>query len=58
MSHPDPTHDRSNQYPEDKVRHYPKKRKQTVDSLLAHLGGKTGISQSFLKSVALKSRKK
>ena len=58
MSHPIPSHDHANQYPEDKVRHYPKKRKQTVDSLLAHLGSKTGISHSFLKSVALKSRKK
>ncbi len=55
MSHPDPTHDRSNEYPEDKVSHYPKKKgglskvakvltskAKALNKMMADTGGRYG----------------
>lgn len=53
MSHPNPSHDRSNEYPEDKVSHYPRKtigsrvkkiasKTQALKKMMAELGGRYG----------------
>lgn len=50
MSHPNPSHDRKNEYPEDKVTRYPKKQKKEggFSNVIKHLRSKTKALQKMM----------
>lgn len=61
MSHPNPSHDRENEYPSDRSG-FPKKKKTTLKSLTSlmhtkHFGAKHGARHKAAKSKALKKAK-
>lgn len=49
MSHPNPSHDSSNEYPEDKVTHYPRAKalKKRTHKVTRHLDVKPGKKSSI-----------
>lgn len=55
MSHPNPTHDRGNEYPEDKVSHYPKK---TVMERMKEISSKGKALKKMMQEVGGRFTKK